>query len=154
MSEPVLDEIDRAILRILSQDPRKPYSDIAADLKEEGYEMSGEGIRYRVTRLFDTTSILLLAAPKEHGWEVLRLFILTENFENAKERAVKALSEMDFWLVCRIVGSFDMYAVATVQSNHEADRLISDVRELESVANVEFAFETGRETNVENYLAL
>lgn len=154
MSEPVLDEIDRAILRILSQNPRKPYSEIATSLKEEGYEMSGEGIRYRVGQLFDTTSILLLAGPKEHGWEVLRIFISTESYEGAKVSTVESLSEMDFWLVCRLVGSFDMYAVATVQSNHEADRLISAVRELESVANVEFAFETGRDTNVEKYLAL
>lgn len=154
MSKQILDEIDRAILRILSQDPRKPYSDIAMELKKEGHEMSGEGIRYRVTQLFDTTSILLLAAPKEHGYEVLRTFISTESHENAKASTLDALSEMDFWLVCRIVGSFDIYAVATVQSNYEADQLISDVRELESVSKVEFAFETDRTANVEKYLAL
>lgn len=154
MSDSVLDEIDRKILRILAQGPRKPYSEIAADLEKEGYEMSGEGIRYRVSQLFDETSILLLTAPKEHGWEVLRIFISTEDYTGAKEAAVEELSEMPCWLVCRLIGSFDLYAVATVKSNREADQLISDVRELECIANVDYALETGRETNIEKYLEI
>lgn len=154
MSNNILDEIDRTILRILAQDPRKPYSEIAEDLKKEGYDMSGEGSRYRVSQLFETTSILLLTAPKEHGWETLRLFISTEDSEGAKEATMDHLSEMNYWLVCRLIGSFDIYAVATVESNRDADRLISEIRELNTVANVEYALETGRHTNVENYLSL
>ncbi|MCW8173612.1 AsnC family protein [Natrialba swarupiae] len=84
-----LDEIDRTILRILVQNPRTPYSDIAEQLEDEGFEMSGEGIRYRVSKLFETTSILLLTAPKQHGWEVIRLFIAVEDNEDAKKRRSK-----------------------------------------------------------------
>ncbi|MEY7851063.1 Lrp/AsnC family transcriptional regulator [Natrarchaeobius sp. A-rgal3] len=148
-----LDEIDRTILRILVQNPRTPYSDIAEQLEEEGFEMSGEGIRYRVSKLFETTSILLLTAPKQHGWEVIRLFISAEDSEGAKGETFEALADMGFWMNCRGIGSFDLYAVATVSSNRDADALIDTVRTLETVSNVEYMIETDRMTTIENYLA-
>lgn len=155
MTEPIegLDEIDRTILRILAQDPRTPYSDIAAKLEEEGYEMSSEGIRYRVSNLFETTSILLLTSPKEHGWEVVRLFISVSNEPDAKAETFVELSEMDLWMVCRTLGTFDLYGVATVQSNRAADDLIGSVRGIEHVERVEHSIETNRETDVDKYLS-
>lgn len=156
MTDPLegLDDIDRTILRILAQDPRIPYSDIADRLEEEGHDMSSEGIRYRVSKLFETTSILLLTAPKEHGWEVLRLFIDVDNEPGAKDETFEALSEMAFWMTCEGIGTFDLYAVATVQSNRDADDLIGQVRGLEHVTSVEHALETDRKTDVDNYLSL
>ena len=147
-----LDEIDHTILRILAQDPRTPYSDIATRLEEEGYQMSSEGIRYRVSKLFETTSVQLMTAPKEHGWEVMRLLIRIED-GTPKEETFDRLTEMAFWMVCRVMGNFDFYVVATVPSNREADDLISRVREIDSVASVEHAIETDRETNTDNYLS-
>lgn len=156
MTDPLegLDDIDRTILRILAQDPRIPYSDIADRLEEEGHEMSSEGIRYRVSNLYESTSILLLTAPKEHGWEVMRLFIDVDNAPDAKEETFQSLSEMAFWMTCKGMGTFDLYAVATVQSNRDADELISQVRGLDHVTSVEHSMETDRETDVDNYLSL
>lgn len=148
-----LDDIDRQILRILAENPRMPYSDIADRLEEEGHEMSSEGIRYRVSNLFETTSIQLLTAPKEHGWDVLRLLITVTNGVDAKASVFASLSEMPFWLNCRTMGSFDIYAVATTQSIQDADELITDVRELEDVESVEYALETDRKTDIKNYLS-
>ena len=155
MTEPIdgLDEIDRTILRILAQDPRTPYSDIAATLEEEGHEMSSEGIRYRVSKLFETTSVLLLTAPKEHGWEVLRLAISVGDEPNAKAETLETISELDLWMVCRTVGDFDIYGVATVQSNRDADDLLSRIRGLDHVTDVRHMLETDRETDIDNYLA-
>lgn len=156
MTEPVerLDDIDRTILRILIQNPRIPYSDISDQLKEEGHKMSSEGIRYRVSKLFETTSILLLSAPEEHGWEVVRLVITVANAPDAKEKAFEALSEIDFWMICKTMGTFDIYTVATVKSNRDADDLISQVRSIEHVTHVEHSLETDRKTNIDNYLSL
>jgi len=148
-----LDEIDRKILAILARDPRTPYSDIADELADDGHEMSTEGIRYRVANLFETTSVLLTTEPKEHGWEVVRLTISVGNGRDVKTETYDRLKGMDFWMVCRVVGSFDFYAVATVPSNHEADELISRVRGIEGVTRVDHALETGRETITDNYLA-
>ncbi|MFC7192381.1 AsnC family protein [Halocatena marina] len=50
------DDIDSHILKILTSDPRAPYSDIAEELKEAGYKMSSEGIRYRVSKLMEATT--------------------------------------------------------------------------------------------------
>lgn len=155
MTEPIegLDEIDRVILRILAQDPRTPYSDISAKLEEAGHEMSSEGIRYRVSNLFETTSVLLLTAPKEHGWEVVRLFISVENEPDAKAETYVDLCEMNLWMVCQTYGTFDLYGVATVRSNHAADDLIGSIRGLEHVERVDHAIETDRETDIDNYLS-
>jgi DNA-binding Lrp family transcriptional regulator len=149
-----LDEIDRTILRIIAQDPRVPYSDIAEQLEEEGHEMSSEGIRYRVSNLFETASILLLTAPQEHGWEVIRLFIEVDNAPSAKQNAFEELSEMGVWMSCRLHGTMDLYAVATVRSTRAADELLEDVRAIDNVTRVEHAIETVRETEIDNYLAL
>lgn len=149
-----LDEIDRTILSILTRDPRLPYSDIADELEAQGFEMSSEGIRYRVSNLFESTSILLLTAPKEHGWEVVRLLVSIADEPDAKEAAFDALSEMDFWMVSKTMGAFDLYAVATVKSNRDADDLITEVRTMEHVERVRHTLETDRVTTVDNYLSL
>jgi len=155
MSKPTdgLDDIDRRILAILARDPRLPYSDIADELADDGHEMSTEGVRYRVSTLFETISILLTAEPKEHGWEVVRVMISAAGSQERKAETYDRLREMDFWMVCRVLGSSDFYAVATVPSNREADELVSRVEGIEHVTDVDYVLETGRETTTENYLA-
>lgn len=148
-----LDEIDRHILRILAQDPRIPYSDISDRLEEEGYEMSGEGIRYRVSKLYESSSVLLLTAPREHGWEVLRIDVTVSDEADAKSKVMERLAEEKFWLVSRGLGTFDIYAVATVRSNREADDLVSTVKEIDAIDSVTHTLETDRITDLDNYLA-
>lgn len=148
-----LDEIDRQILAILAQNPRIPYSDISDELAAAGHEMSTEGIRYRVSALFETASILLTAEPKEHGWEVVRLLISAAGGQERKAETYGQLQGLDFWMVCRVLGSADFYAVATVPSNRKADELIDRVEALEHVTDVDYVLETGRETTTENYLS-
>jgi DNA-binding Lrp family transcriptional regulator len=148
-----MDDIDRHILRILAEDPRLPYSNIADKLQDIGLEMSSEGVRYRVTNLFDSTSIQLLASPEQYGWNVLRLSITVENEPDAKQKVHEELSDMPIWLNCRVFGSFDLYAVATTSSLRDTDELISDIRELEYVDNIEYSLETERKTDIQNYLS-
>ena len=148
-----LDEIDRHILRILAQTPRIPYSDISERLKEEGFDMSGEGIRYRVSNLYDSTSVLLLTDPKEHGWEVFRMVVRVVDQEGAKERAMDAMAEENFWLVCRGVGDFDIYAVATVKSVSAGEELVDAVRSIDVVEEAEHSIETDRTARLNNYLS-
>lgn len=148
-----LDDIDRNILRILAEDPRLPYSDIAEQLKTEGHEMSSEGVRYRVSKLFDVTSIHLLTSPKEHGWNVLRMTIAVDGDNGAKDSVFEQLADMPVWLSCRVLGSFDLYAVATTASVSDADRLVTEAREIDGVKSVDYALETDRQTDIENYLS-
>jgi DNA-binding Lrp family transcriptional regulator len=148
-----LDDIDRSILRILAEDPRLPYSDIAAQLESEGHEMSSEGVRYRVSKLFDVTSVHLLTSPKEHGWNVVRMTITVDGDGGVKDDVFDRMAEMPVWLNCRVLGSFDMYAVATTASISDADELVTKTREIDGVESVEYALETDRHTDIKNYLS-
>lgn len=148
-----MDDIDRQILRILSEDPRLPYSDISDKLQKSDFGMSSEGVRYRVTSLFDSTSIHLLASPDKYGWNVLRMSITVENEPDAKEKVHEQIEEMPIWLNCRVIGSFDLYAVATTESLQDADQLMDDVQELEHVEDVQFSLETDRKTDIQSYLS-
>ncbi|MFC7157142.1 Lrp/AsnC family transcriptional regulator [Halomarina halobia] len=148
-----IDELDRLILKVLANDPRAPYSDIAEAIAEEGHEMSSEGIRYRVSKLLDQTSIFFLLSPGGHDWEIVRLAISVSDEPGAKEAAFEAVSGMPFWLVCRGVGSYDLYAAATAPSNVEVDSLLREVEELDSVVGVDYSIETQRDTNVDDYLS-
>lgn len=146
------DEIDRIILRILAKTPRAPYSDIAQRLKEEGHEMSGEGIRHRVSNILDETSIFFLMEPDQHDWEIVRIAVKTSEQRGDKETAFETLSEMKFWLVCRGFGTYDIYAVASAASSREVDDFVSTVREVDEVERVDHSLETDRDTNVNDYL--
>ena len=149
-----IDDIDRMILGILSENPRAPYSDIADQLEAEGREMSSEGIRYRVSKLFEYSTIFLLTDPKGRGWEMLRLTICVENEPDAKQTVAEYLNDLSFWLVCQGMGSFDIFALATVRSNSHADDLVTLVRSHELVDSVDLFIETNRGSNLDNYLAL
>lgn len=151
--QPDADELDRLILKALAEGPRTPYSDIAEQLAEEGHEMSSEGVRHRVSKLLDRTSIFFLLEPEEHEWEIVRLAISVSDEPGAKGEAMEAIAEMSFWLVTRGIGTYDIYAVATAATNSRVDELVSRVEELDTVVDVEHSIETSRYTNVDDYLS-
>lgn len=146
-----LDEIDRIILGILSEDPRTPYGDIAAEINERGYDMSGEGIRYRVQNLFESTSTFFMLNPESHDWHVLRLSIGVDDSASAKQIVIEALQEMPFWFISSGVGSFDIYANVLAKTLQEVDDYIDNVRSIDEVENVDFFLETQRFTDARKY---
>lgn len=152
--QPGADELDRLILKILANGPRTPYSDIAEQLADEGYEMSSEGVRHRVSKLLERTSIFFLLEPDEHEWEIVRLAISVTDDPGGKTEAMERISEMPFWLVVRGIGTYDIYAVATAATNSRVDELVSTVEELDAVVDVDHSIETSRYTNVEDYLSV
>ncbi|SEH18180.1 DNA-binding transcriptional regulator, Lrp family [Natronorubrum sediminis] len=147
-----VDDIDRAILKILADDPRTPYSEIARILVDKGYELSTEGVRKRVTKLLERTSPFFLLEPQEHDWEIVRLAISVTDEPGAKDALLDEIAEMPFWLVCKGIGTYDIYAVATAVSNEDVDALVQRVKEIDTVADIEFSIETSRDTNVDDYL--
>lgn len=147
-----LDEIDHLILSILAKNPRTPYSDIADGLAAKGHSMSAEAIRKRVSKIFEATSMFFLLSPDEHDWEIARIGIRVENEPGAKARVLDAISEMNIWFINRGFGTLDLYAVATAASNEEVEQLLTEIRELDGVADIEYIVETGRITNIQNYL--
>lgn len=153
-SQWVLDDIDRVILGILANDPRTPYADISSILQNEGHEMSSEGIRNRVQRLFDMTSTFFMLRPETHNWHVLRLSITITDSEGAKERVMNYLEENHFWFLSRGFGSFDIYAIASAPSLDVMETVLTDVRSLGDVVDVRFFIETQRAVDMDMYFPM
>lgn len=151
---PTLDEIDWEILRLLAADPRRPYSDISEELRARDYEMSGEGIRYRVDKILDTMSIFFLLHPNEQNWEVIIFLINVDDEPNAKAELASELFGGKFWFVSRGFGSFDIYAIATAETTADIEGLLTAVRGYDHVANVEYLVETHRELEISNYFPI
>ncbi len=147
-----MDEIDRRILEILANDPRSPYADIADELAEHDIDLSSEGVRRRVKSLLANMTSFFLPRPDQNSWEMLLVAVRTTDEAGAKQGVFKAMSDMDFWFVADGFGTIDLYAVATAQSTIEIEDILLQVRELESVTEVDHFIETDREVNIRNYL--
>jgi DNA-binding Lrp family transcriptional regulator len=145
------DELDGHILRILSMDPRAPYSEIAARLEEEGYEMSSEGIRYRVSKLMEATRTFFLLDPEDLGWKIVRVAVTTAAREGAKDEAFDRMVELPFWHVSRGLGSCDIFAIGMAPSVGELDAYVTALRELDAVDSVEHTIVTDRVSTLANY---
>jgi len=147
-----IDEIDRQILSILSENPRLPYADIADKLAQEGFEMSDEGVRQRVTSLLEVTTGFFLLRPEEHTWEIVLTTIRTHDYAGAKGEAFEAMAEMNFWFVGNGFGTIDLYGIATVNINADVKQLLEELRGLESVKSVDYFIETDRFVSIQDYL--
>ena len=152
-TEEGLDEIDRILLRLLSEEPRMSYSSIAKRLAAAGHEMSSEGVRNRVRKLLEMTSAFFLLAPEDHEWEILRIGLSLEDVTDAKSEVRSFLADTGFWLICDGMGTIDVYAVATSTSIADIDALLTSVRSHELVEDVDFSIETERVTDIENYFS-
>lgn len=146
-----VDEIDREILQILLQDPRMPYSEIASGLEEVGHEMSAEGVRHRVTKLFDESSIFLLTGPQGNEWEVVRVNVTATDEPGAGEAVFDRMDDDEFWLVCRGMGTVDVHGVATIADVGEANDLVNRIRSFDEVESVSYFLETDRTTDMHKY---
>ena len=145
------DEIDGHILRILSTDPRAPYSDIAEQLKEVGYEMSSEGIRYRVAKLMEATRTFFLLDPEDLGWKIVRVAVTAASHEGAKDEAFERMVDMPFWHVTRGLGSYDVFAIGMARSVREIDEYVTAVDEMACVETAGYIIVTDRVSNLNHY---
>lgn len=149
-----LDEIDWKITQLLSEDPRRAYSDISEELRTSGYELSSEGVRNRVGKILDTMSIFFMVNPIEQDWEVMVFLIEVGDGSDAKESVYERLLNDEFWFVSRGFGSYDLYAVATVASTRDIDALLTRVRSFEDVVDVSYLIETDRSVENSNYFPM
>lgn len=81
------DEIDTQILVILSENPRMPYQKLYPRLADEGYEMSAEGVRHRVSDLMEATTPFFLLDPDQISWEIVRISVRATNEPGDKQEA-------------------------------------------------------------------
>lgn len=150
-----VDDIDRELLRLLSENPRESYKNLAELLAEEGYEMTGEGIRYRVKRLLESTETFFMLSPEEHGMEIVRIGIKLVNEPDVTGRVYGDIFALnDVWLVSQGFGTYDLWAIATADGNPRIAELLSKIRSNDGVGEVSHFIETDRRTDIGAYLAL
>jgi len=146
------DEIDGAILQELAENPRIPYSELTDILAELGYEMSAEGVRYRVDKIIELTTVFFLIDPQAVSWEVLRMAVSTEDTDDAKSEAFDLLCDSPLWHVSRGIGSYDIYAVGSAPTLRMVDELVTSVEEADCVSNVEYIVVTERNKDMTQYM--
>lgn len=146
------DEIDGVILQKLAENPRIPYSELTEILADLGYEMSAEGVRYRVDKIVEMTTVFFLIDPQAVSWEILRVAVSTKNTEGAKSEAFDLLRESPLWHVSRGIGSYDIYAVGSLPSLRMVDELVTSVEEADCISNVEYIVVTERNHDMTQYM--
>lgn len=146
------DDIDGVILRTLAKNPRIPYSEITDTLAEMGHEMSPEGVRYRVDKIIELTTVFFLVDPQKVSWEILRVAVSTEEAADSKRAAFDLLCDQPFWHVSRGVGTYDLYAVGSLPSLEKVDELVTTVSEADCVRDVDYIVVTERNQDMTQYL--
>lgn len=119
----VLDEIDHGILRLLQQDGRMSYRQIARDL-----EVSEGTVRLRVNRLQDSGSltIIAIADPFRLGYRVLA-FLLLKVEPGQQEHIIAALTAWgEATYVSTCVGNADIYVQLVCRDNDHLIDLIQN----------------------------
>ncbi|MFB6122333.1 MAG: Lrp/AsnC family transcriptional regulator [Haloferacaceae archaeon] len=147
------DDIDDQLLDILADDPRMPYSDIARELADAGYDMSTEGVRYRVSKILDATTVFFLLNPEEYPWEIFRIAVSATDDPDAKREAYDLLTDLPFWNVARGLGSYDIYAVGSARSLADVDRILTYLRERSPIDSVEYIVVTERNRDMSRYVS-
>lgn len=148
------DEIDTEILQILTENPRTPYAEIQERIKEQGHEMSTEGIRYRVSKIFDRTTPFFLLDPKRIDWEIVRIAAKTADKPGAKDDAFEFICSLPFWHVSKGIGTFDLFGVGTAPSMKDVEELITEIRESHLIDQIDYLIVTERNRDMNSYLSL
>jgi DNA-binding Lrp family transcriptional regulator len=149
-----LDAIDWEIVRMLTEDPRCPYSDIANQLEKRGHELSSEAVRHRVNNIFEVMSIFFMIHPNKQEWEVMVLLINTVSEKGSKETIINSLLEGKCWFASQGYGSFDVYAITTAETNSDIENIIDDIESHAQVERLEYLVETRRVLESSNYFPL
>lgn len=70
----------------------------------------------------------------------------------SKQAVYELLCELPFWHVSRGIGTYDAYAVGTVETLEQLDEFVTAIREDEHVEEVEYLLVTQRNQNMEDYV--
>ncbi|MEY2536178.1 MAG: Lrp/AsnC family transcriptional regulator, regulator for asnA, asnC and gidA [bacterium] len=137
--EETLDDIDRAILRELQEDGRRPFREIGRKL-----DVSERTVRARMRRLQDDGVLRIIAFvdPLQLGRSVLAM-VLVRVEPGAHDRIVETLASWpEVSYVSTLVGRADVYVQAMCRDNDELWDLVSRrLRGLDGVVETETMLE-------------
>lgn len=135
MSKPVLDVIDRKILKLLIGNARMPYLEIA---RECG--ISGAAIHQRIHKLQDSGVILgsrLIVNPKMMGFDVCAYITISLREMQLMDDMVKALEAVPEVIECHfITGSGNLLAkLYCVDNDHLMHTIFNGILRIPGITN-------------------
>ena len=134
MSSISLDPTDQALIRLLQQDGRRPYTQLA---KEVG--LSEAAVRQRVQRLLDqgTMQIVAVTDPLQLGLaRQAMIMIRVEGDVRAVADRLEQIDEVDYLVLT--AGSVDLIAEGVVTDDESLLELLNDrIRSVEGVVGTE-----------------
>jgi len=134
MSSQSLDALDRALLRLLQRDGRRPYTQLA---KEVG--LSEAAVRQRVQRMLDQQAMQIVAVtdPMQLGLsrQAMVLIKVDGNVRDVADQLEKIV-EVDYLVVT--AGSVDLLAEVVVSDDDALFALLNDqIRQIPGVLSTE-----------------
>jgi Lrp/AsnC family transcriptional regulator for asnA, asnC and gidA len=137
--EAALDDVDRAIVRELQEDGRRPFREIARNL-----DLSERTIRTRVRNMQDdgVLRILAFADPYRVGHSVLAMALLRVE-TRAHDQIVQTLTGWpEVTYISTLLGRSDIYVQLVCSNNDELWRLVNQgLRALDGVLDTETSIE-------------
>lgn len=136
-----LDDVDRGILRLLQEDGRMPYRQIARELG-----VSEGTVRIRSSRMQESgaLNVIAIADPFRLGYSVLA-FVLIKVEPGAQDRLVEELTALDeSTYVSTCIGRADLYMQLVCRDNEHLHELLhrripalGGIRDLEAFMELE-----------------
>jgi Lrp/AsnC family transcriptional regulator for asnA, asnC and gidA len=130
-----IDEVDLAIIKILQNDGRRSYADIAGELR-----LAPSTIQQRANRLIESgvIKIAALVDPVTVGISVFAMIAIKVDGKRLREAAadIGQFDETDYVVIC--TGPYDILIEVACQSNDDLLSFISDkLAKVEGVREIE-----------------
>ncbi|MEM1944720.1 MAG: Lrp/AsnC family transcriptional regulator [Nitrososphaerota archaeon] len=124
-----VDEIDRAIIRILSRDSRRNFTSIGKELK-----LSEGAVRRRVKNLVDRGVIKAFTIEVERGYQVKAFTFVSVNPATPTPQVAESLRRVrGVEEVYEITGQYDVVALLAVSDMAELNKGIEEIRHVPGV---------------------
>jgi Lrp/AsnC family transcriptional regulator for asnA, asnC and gidA len=132
-SQPVLDDVDRAIIEQLQQDGRMPYTKLGAAVG-----LSEAAVRQRVQRLVDGAVVQIVGVTDPLSLGLRRMAMVGIRCEGDTSAVAERLSSFaEVAYVVVTAGSFDIVVEVVVRDDEDFLDLVNRIRRVEGVRSTE-----------------
>ncbi|MFT4125402.1 MAG: Lrp/AsnC family transcriptional regulator [Gordonia sp. (in: high G+C Gram-positive bacteria)] len=129
-----IDDLDRTLIRLLGQNCRAPYRELA-----DSTGLSPSGARVRTERLFRTGAIRAIAVPVRASLSETTSFRVGVRSAGKTADTLAALRVFDPEFLAVTIGQYDFIATVTADSADAAIDITDEIRELDEVASIDIA---------------
>jgi DNA-binding Lrp family transcriptional regulator len=149
MQDGGLDDVDRKVLALLAQDPRRTLKDLSAALRQDGRGLSHEAVRNRIGKLLGHGAMLPVLDWRALGLDLVIVTLRLDGPSQVKATR-KRCEESGAILTLAEFGDADFQAWFLVASQAELAGILSSLRNARGVRDAGFAVVTDSALHAEN----